>query len=343
MAAPLGEIERAWRDFRVRSGDRLTLSLVPLVASGWLVPRLPGFVARHPDIGINLQSTTALVDFDREDVDAALRLGRGNWPGLHAEHLFDEWATPVASPALLARTGPLSEDNLGTAPLLGDPDTRPDDHAEHWRPWFARFGGEAPAHYVASFDNSETLHQAAVQGLGVALGRLTLAQPLVDAGLLVRLSRKRLRMNYAHWLVYPPRSLGHAGFLAFRAWLHAQLGREAPPPPSSADALTSAWRGASRLGLSVPRSAAMANRVDPPQPEDGSGAVSNDQVDDRMPSAYLAGAGYTVLEGDTLASIARARYGDEAAADLILEANREVIGDRETLTPGVVLSLPESR
>ena len=77
---------------------------------------------------------------------------------------------------------------------------------------------------MAQFDDTETLHQAAAQGVGVALARWTLAEPLVKAGRLVTLTKKRLQADFAHYLVYPERSLGHPGFRKVRAWLLEQAG-----------------------------------------------------------------------------------------------------------------------
>lgn len=205
-------IERALQQFSAPHADVLTLSVMPSVASSWLLPRLPPFVARHPQLQLNLQSSTQLVDFDREAVDAAMRFGRGEWPGVHAEHLFDDWLTPIASPELIARLGRPTLAKLSDWPLLRDPENV-------WAKWFRTFGGTPPARYVAHFDDTETLHRAAVEGMGVALGRLTMARPLVDAGQLVLLSTRRLRAEYAHYLVYPLRSTEHPALLAFRAWL----------------------------------------------------------------------------------------------------------------------------
>jgi len=101
---------------------------------------------------------------------------------------------------------------LADWPLLRDPENV-------WAKWFDTFGGTPPKRYLAHFDNTETLHHAAVEGMGIALGRLTMAQPLVKSGQLVLLSRRRLRSDYAHYLVYPPRSAQHPALLAFRAWL----------------------------------------------------------------------------------------------------------------------------
>ena len=103
-------------------------------------------------------------------------------------------------------------ETLPEYPLLGDPGGR-------WSDWFARFGGTPPKRYRANFTDSETLHRAAAEGMGIALGRVTLAQPMLDAGLLLTLFEQRLRADYSHYLVYPPRSANHAGLTAFREWL----------------------------------------------------------------------------------------------------------------------------
>lgn len=217
VAGPIDAIEHALRRLSARTDNLLTLSLIPSMGTAWLVPRLPGFLSRHPELGLSLQSSTHVVDFEREPVDAALRLGAGQWPGVVAEFLFDEWIMPVASPDFIARHGKPTLAAISTLPLLGDP-------ANRWRDWFTAFGGTAPARHVAVFDDTETLHQAAAQGLGIALARQTLAQPLIDSGRLVPLTRKRLKADFAHYLVYPERSRQHPGFQTLRGWLLEQAG-----------------------------------------------------------------------------------------------------------------------
>src|SRR5262245_42737340 len=224
-------LEAALRPDRERGDQALTLSVMPSVASSWLLPRLAGFVAEHPEIDLSVQSSVELVDFDRDAVDAAMRFGPGGWPGVRAEPLFDEWLLPVASPGLLARFPDRDPDDLGALPLLRDPSDR-------WRDWFARFGGSPPRRYVASFDDTETLQRAAVEGMGVALGRATIAQPLIDRGRLIALSSQPMRAAYPHFLVYPPRSEHHPALIAFRAWLldaaaayARETARPQKPPP----------------------------------------------------------------------------------------------------------------
>lgn len=213
-------IERALRQFNTPQADVLTLSVMPSVASSWLLPRLPQFVAQHPQLQLNLQSSVQLVDFEREAVDAAMRFGRGAWPGVHAEHLFDDWLAPIASPGLIARLGRPKMARLSEWPLLRDPENV-------WAKWFRTFGGTPPTRYIAHFDDSETLHRAVIEGIGVGLGRLTMARPLVDAGQLVLLGKRRLPAEFAHYLVYPTRTEEHPALLAFRAWLHEEARRYA--------------------------------------------------------------------------------------------------------------------
>ena len=92
-------------------------------------------------------------------------------------------STPTAARRCSSASGGPRCETLGDFPLLGAPGGR-------WSDWFAQFGGAPPKRFVANFDDSETLHRAAVEGLGIALGRLTLMRPMVEAGRLVHALRR---------------------------------------------------------------------------------------------------------------------------------------------------------
>jgi len=207
-------IEHALSRYHQRRHDALTLSASPGIMSSWLVPRLPRLVAVHPDLELSLQSSSALVNFEREPVDVGLRYGRGNWPGLRSERLFGEWIAPVAAPALVARMEDVDPRDLSRWPLLGEPSS-----STRWSDWFGRIGGTPPARYVAQFDSLDALRHAALEGLGVALGRMVTSKSLIDAGRLQVLGDRYLRVEEAYWLVYPPRSQEHRGLQLFREWL----------------------------------------------------------------------------------------------------------------------------
>jgi LysR family glycine cleavage system transcriptional activator len=213
-------IDRAMSGYRCRREESLTLSTIPGVMSNWLVPRLARLVAAHPELELNLQSGAELVDFDRDPVDAAIRYGRGTWPGLTSERLFGEWIAPVAAPALFERMRDSDPADLSQWPLLGDPGDR-------WRDWFAATGGEPPRRYVAQFDNTDALQRGALEGMGVALGRMVTARPLVEAGLLQVLGARYQQIPEAYFLVYPERSRDHASLRIFREWLLCEAGKYA--------------------------------------------------------------------------------------------------------------------
>src|SRR5690606_33630468 len=72
---------------RIASRRRKVLNILAYTtfARRWLIPRLSSFHASHPEVEVRLTTSLDWVDFDREDVDAAIRLGSGTWPGVHAD------------------------------------------------------------------------------------------------------------------------------------------------------------------------------------------------------------------------------------------------------------------
>jgi LysR family transcriptional regulator, glycine cleavage system transcriptional activator len=209
-------IEHALSRYRQRHHDTLTLSASPGIISSWLMPRLPRLLATHPELDLNLQSSFDLVNFEREPVDVALRYGKGVWQGVRSERLFGEWLAPVAAPALVERMAGFDPYDLSGWPLLGDPNPN-----NRWNDWFAHYGGQPPRRYVAHVDTVEALRHAALEGLGVALGRMVTSKSLIDAGRLVVLGDRYLRVPdpEGYYLVYPPRSEDHRGVMTFREWL----------------------------------------------------------------------------------------------------------------------------
>jgi LysR family transcriptional regulator, glycine cleavage system transcriptional activator len=214
-------IEHAMVRYRQRHHDALTLSASPGIISSWLMPRLPRLLTAHPELELNLQSDAALVNFEREAVDVALRYGKGVWQGVRSERLFGEWIAPVAAPELVARMGDRDPCDLSQWPLLGDPNPN-----NRWNDWFAHYGGQPPRRYVAHVDTVEALRHAALEGLGVALGRMVTSKSLIDAGRLVVLGDRYLPVPEpeAYYLVYPPRSEDHRGVMTFREWLLGEAG-----------------------------------------------------------------------------------------------------------------------
>jgi LysR family glycine cleavage system transcriptional activator len=204
----------------------LTISVTPSFASKWLVPRLPMFYERHPDIDLRISATVGLADFKRDKVDLAIRLGHGKYPGLHAEALFSEALTQFCSPELMQRKGGLKKpDDLSKHRLIHDTSIPGGGEHHAWEQWLRLAGAKnVSAQRGARFTLAELAMQAAIDGAGVVLGRVVLAEGDLAAGRLVRPFKVALPLEVSYFLVRlnarPPRQ----EMQCFREWLFGSLG-----------------------------------------------------------------------------------------------------------------------
>jgi len=209
---------------RVAEGEArggLTISVAPMFAVKWLVLRLRRFDALHSDLDMRMSSSLRPVDFQREDFDAAIRFGRGRYPGLEAVKLFDESVTPLCSPRLLESTRALrSPDDLRHHVLLHDDSMGFDPAAPNWDAWLQAAGARrANAARGPHFSQPDLALQAAVDGAGVVLGWRYLAADDIAAGRLVQPFKLVLPLRSAFHLVYPEASAGRPKIAALREWL----------------------------------------------------------------------------------------------------------------------------
>ena len=199
----------------------ITVSVLASFAARWLVPRLTRFREDHPDIEVRVSADERLVDFDRDDVDVAIRYGRGDYPGLQADRFLTEELFPVCSPSLLERLPLDRPEDLGRHTLLHD-DMRID-----WSMWLLAAGVEgADPRRGPSFNDSSMVLQAAVDGQGVALGRSALALDDLAAGRLVRPFEFSLPTEYAYYILCPERTANRPSIKTFREWLLKQATRD---------------------------------------------------------------------------------------------------------------------
>jgi LysR family glycine cleavage system transcriptional activator len=217
----LDELEQGFSTVRAsRSGGVLVLSLLSSFLHSWLTSRLPDLFARHPQIDLRLQCSPQLTDFARSDVHVAVRMGRGRWPRLHIDKLFDEYLVPLCSPELLARHGALAGPGpLGDYPLLHS-------SSEPWEMWtegnmwtLSSTVEERWPERGAAFDDSLAVLGAAAHGQGLVLSRWSLAQPFLATGQLVRASGMAIRYGFDCYFVCPPAYLEMDKVQAFRSWL----------------------------------------------------------------------------------------------------------------------------
>ncbi len=206
---------------RLKALDRagvLTVSVLPSFAAKWLVPRLGRFSQAHRDIDIHIAPSDHLTDFAREDVDVAIRYGKGEWPGLRADRLLTEEFFPVCSPDILK-----GRHRLRTPAGLRHHTLLHGDMRIDWRMWLMAAGVEGVDETRGpTFTDSSMVIQAAVEGQGVALGRSALAAADLAAGRLVKPFDISLPATVAYYVVCPAATAEYPKIAAFRDWVIAE-------------------------------------------------------------------------------------------------------------------------
>lgn len=180
------------------------LSVPPTFAVRWLMPRLADFHRQYPSVSVQISTVPAeAVGLEHRPVDASIRFGRGGWSGLRAVPLVSNLVTPVATAALWSN-GPAGapETSLGGRTLLYSL-TRPDD----WRLWMAKASVAAPPRvHRLEYESSLLAYQAALSGLGIAIGQLALLREEIDNGTLTTPFDTVADMGpLTYYFVQPPR------------------------------------------------------------------------------------------------------------------------------------------
>ena len=198
----------------------VVLAATNSVASLWLTPRLHDFRETNKPVSIMLVASDNDDECLAETVDLAILRGDGYWKGYDARRLFGETIFPVCSPDFLSRHPEVAaSENLPSAPLIEVSST----HTEwmNWRIFLSHLGVTGDRLDRATLFNSYPLSiQAAVDGLGIALGWAHLVDPLLDAGRLVRpLGESQVRTDHGYYLLVPQNRPAFPGRDEVTDWL----------------------------------------------------------------------------------------------------------------------------
>jgi LysR family transcriptional regulator, glycine cleavage system transcriptional activator len=218
----LGTLARASEQFSATQPKPLRLSVVPVLANNWLIYRLRSFRSLHPNIDLDIQSSTAMANVKTGEVDIAIRWGKGDWPGVEKVKLFSDELFPACSKLYLKELGVLrSPADLQRGVLLRH-------SLQRWAPWFEKAGLDWPEPAQGPiFNDSSLMLQAAADGHGIALGRRMLTQDLLEQGALVRLFDISALIEEAFYVVFAKESLERPEVAAFVDWIKSVAEEEA--------------------------------------------------------------------------------------------------------------------
>jgi len=208
-----------------RSTVRMTLP--PSLAAAWLIPRLGGFEREHPEINLQLITTTRVIDLRRDQMDFAIRHGKGAWSDVEAVFLLAETAMPVCAPGYVdaptesrteKQSGGLPADLLGERRLIVNA-----NFPDEWEEWARAHGIEPPApNSLITMDAMEQALQLAESGHGLAMGRRPVVDSWLESGRLVAPYGDADPTGAAYYLCRPAAIQPSAAARRFERWLGGQ-------------------------------------------------------------------------------------------------------------------------
>jgi LysR family transcriptional regulator, glycine cleavage system transcriptional activator len=197
-----------------RAERRVVLSVAPSFAYLFLVPRLPRFRALHPGIRLSIDTSHRQALFPMEGVDLSIRMGKGAWPGVKSDLMFRERLVPVASPSYIASVSRNGAIDWTKATYL-----RVSLVEYDWNAWIEGTGAQIEISDDLQFDTTMHASEAAASGTGIAIGRMPLVSPDLQAGRLVKADERIVDIDTGYWLVGPTGQETRPAIRSFRNWL----------------------------------------------------------------------------------------------------------------------------
>jgi DNA-binding transcriptional LysR family regulator len=202
---------------------RLRVDMSTGIARILIVPRLPGFLARHPGLEIELSCTDRRVDVVREGFDCVIRVGALADSGLIARRIGTFTLVNCASPAYLERHGqPKKPEDLTAHRLVHYVATlgvKPDG--------FEYFDGERyrtlRVQGAIIVDNADAYLAACLAGLGIIQAPLMGVREHLKKGRLVEILPRHRAEPMPVSLVYPHRRNLARRVQAFMDWVEEQM------------------------------------------------------------------------------------------------------------------------
>ncbi len=180
-----------------RISGTVKLGVLPAMAVHWLIPNLKSFKSQFPDLNLSIHTSPNL-EISSEDLDLNIRYFDGKSSNHYCRFLMDEYVFPICSPKLLNKVSLNSLSDLKQFSLIHDIDGR---RTQPWLGWQLWLGDrDIQQHPGFEFRDSISVMHAAINGLGVALGRSALIGDLLSTGQLVAPLKNRKPADFSYYI-----------------------------------------------------------------------------------------------------------------------------------------------
>lgn len=215
-----------------RIAGRLIVSAIPSFAELWLTPRLKRFITAYPQIELQIRASHIPPNLEQGEVHLRIAYGLGNYPGLVTRPLMQDTIFPVCAPSLLNQTPLRDFRDLAKHVLLQDSQIDRAEPTMQWTRWLRDAGVvETSPLGLVEFEGSALLTEAAVHGLGVGLGRISLVRDHLRTGRLVRPFKIERPADYAYFTITTETAAERPRIKAFFTWLDEEIRRDSQTQP----------------------------------------------------------------------------------------------------------------
>lgn len=193
--------------------DVVSVQAYTTFAQRWLIPRLNKFHSHHPEIEVRISASLQPADFSSGTVQAAIRSGSGSFPGCESQHLLPIILVPVCRPDLVGELN--SPADLRRHTLIHSLARRDD-----WATWLKSAGyGDLDCTRHMKLENSTLCYEAAMEGIGIAMGILPLVLSAIESGKLAIPFRQTVETGEGYSLIWPSGRPMRGSVTAFHRWL----------------------------------------------------------------------------------------------------------------------------
>ncbi len=215
-------LNSAWGTARkLNDTKKLTVTAGPGFTSKWLAPRLFTFAQQNPDLELRFSASLRLMDFERDEVDLAIRFGQSEDEGLYSRMLIREWLSPMMTPQMAERVR--RPEDLLDLPLIHQDDIGFLEPPMGWPAWFHAVEVAPPDMAGPHFSQADHAINAALAGAGVVLGRVSLAESHLREGQLVMPFAQALWANATYRIVCPEGAESRPQIARFIDWVVSEV------------------------------------------------------------------------------------------------------------------------